>query len=117
MQIFGERGAQEGAVDQDVEWDWRGESKHRLGVKNLGKIVTADIYTPSASNSFLYLELPVRTCRNEQDPLALIKLKVLLLGHKVDLDLSTSSMDISVLHHGISHFDGSRVSNRYIFVV
>lgn len=45
------------------------------------------------------------TCRNEQNPLALIKLKVLLLGHKVDLDLSTCLLNISVLHCGISHYD------------
>ena len=45
------------------------------------------------------------TCRNEQNPLALIKLKVLLLGHKVDLDLSACLLNISVLHCGISHCD------------
>ena len=105
LKVFGEGGAQEGAVDQDVEWDRGGESKHRLGVKNLGQVVSADICPLSAFYSLLFLRVQNCTCRNEQNPLALIKLEVLLLGHEVDLDLSTGPLQISVLHFGVRHFD------------
>lgn len=105
MEVFGEGGAEEGAVDEDIEWNWRGETEHRLGVENLGEVVTTDICLSLAYVQFLGPELRKCTCWNKQDPLALIKLKVLLLGHKVDLDLSTSLLDISILHRGIGHYD------------
>lgn len=105
MQVFGEGRAKEGSVDEDVEWDGRTQSKHRLGVEDLGEVVTTDICHLLAFSQTLQPELDRCTCRNEQNPLALIKLKVLLLRHKVDLDLSTGLVDVSILHRRISHYN------------
>ncbi len=44
LKVLGEGGAQERAVDEDVEWDWSWETEHGLGVQDLGEVVSADIW-------------------------------------------------------------------------
>ena len=65
LEVFGEGGAEEGSVDEDVKWDWGTQSKHRLGVEDLGEVITTNICHLLAFFQLLQPGLGRCTCRNE----------------------------------------------------